>query len=325
MPSPVDPNDFIIAIAAQERRVLELREELSRAEGELKTLKSRWKFSEAHKVRASGRNNEPLRTMAPLLVDTQGPQDSPAARRSVDIERKKALMHSQGTPREYKRKVMRGGHTRALSLLSPTKAEHDIQIHNDADAVRSPEEYFKPIDFTATPLSKRATWTPRQTQQTHGVKQLAQDLKHGLWTFVEDIRQATVGDEGISATSNRTSEFQSRLQRTFTDQDTIRASSANRGRIPFPTELDSREDTPSKASSGSFQDRAQHRRSESKPDIKPRKHFSWTPLTFDDLADDDWSNWDSPTVKTSRWSGSTVNGDIITAIPERVDDSEATL
>lgn len=263
--------------------------------------------------------------MAPLLIDTQDSQDSPSARRSVDVERKKAILLSQGTPREYKRKVMRGGHTRALSLLSPTKAEHDIQIHNDPDVVRSPDSYFRPIDLASTPLSKRATWTPRQTQQTHGVKQLAQDLKLGLWTFVEDIRQATVGDEGISATSNRTSEFQSRLSRTFTDQDTIRASSANRGRIPFPTELDSLEDTPSKASPGSFQDRAQHRQSESRPDAKPRKHFSWTPLTFDDMGDDDWASWDSPSVKTSRWSGSTVNGDIITAIPERVEDGEATL
>jgi hypothetical protein len=43
------------------------------------------------------------------------------------------------------------------------------------------------------------------------------------------------------------------------------------------------------------------------------------------MGEDDWSNWDSPTVKTSRWSGSTVNGDIISAVPERVDENEATL
>ncbi|KAI0122834.1 hypothetical protein BJ170DRAFT_599508 [Xylariales sp. AK1849] len=327
MNSPVDPNDFIIAIAAQERRVLELREELDRAERELKTLRSKWKTTEVHKVKASVRKNEPLRVMVPPSSEGEGSKDSPAVRHSLDVERKKALLLGQGNLRQTKRKVMRGGHTRALSLLSPTKTENDISIHQDHDTLRSPDSFFQSTqDFVPAPLNKRATWAPRQTQQPHAVKQIAQDFRHGLWTFVEDLRQATVGDEGISATSNRTSEFQSGANRSCTDQDTIRASTANRGRIPFPMEPSSQEDTSSRPSSASFQDRAQqHQRSVSRPDPKPRKHFSWTPLTSDDMGDDDWSNWDSPTVKTSRWSGSTVNGDIIPAIPERVDENETTL
>ncbi|KAK9419819.1 hypothetical protein SUNI508_07068 [Seiridium unicorne] len=325
MASPADPNDFIVAIAAQERRVLELREELSRAESELKTLKTRWNSSEAHKVRTSIRKREPSRP-TPLAVDRAGSTDSPGNRRSLDIEQKKALLLGSGTPREHRRKVLRGGHTRTLSLLSPTKSEHDISIHNDLDALRSPDSSISSHDFPAPQLNKRATWAPRQTPPPNGVKQIAQDFRQGLWTFVEDLRQATVGDEGISATSNRTSEFP-RPSRTYSDQDTIRPSNANRGRIPFSTDSERQAETPRKPPSpGSFQDRAsQHQRSQSKPDSKPRKHFSWTPLTFDDLGDDDWSNWDSPTVKTARWSGSTVNGDIIPAIPEKVDESEATL
>ena len=37
------------------------------------------------------------------------------------------------------------------------------------------------------------------------------------------------------------------------------------------------------------------------------KRFSWIPLT-EDLNEEDWSNWDSPTVgaPSPRWSGSTV-------------------
>lgn len=221
---------------------------------------------------------------------------------------------------------MRGGHTRTLSLLSPTKSEHDISIHNDLDTLSSPEAWQPSQEFTPTPLSqKRATWAPRQAPPPNGVKQIAQDFKHGLWTFVEDLRQATVGDEGISATSNRTSDFQPRLSRTYSDQDTIRPSNANRGRIPFSPEADGQTETSRKPSPGSFQDRASHQGTQSKADGKARKHFSWTPLTFDDVGEDDWSSWDSPSVKTSRWSGSTVNGDIVTAIPEKLDENEATL
>jgi hypothetical protein len=326
MSSPTDPNDFIVAIAAQERRVLELREELSRAESELKTLKTRWNSSEAHKIRASIRKREPLLTTSGG-ADVTAPADSPANRRSLDIERKKALLMGNGTPREYKRRVMRGGHTRALSLLSPTKSEHDIPIHNDINTLRAPDVLRMSHNLTPTPLSKRATWAPRQSPPPNGVKQIAQDFRQGLWTFVEDLRQATVGDEGISATSNRTSDFQNRANRIYTDQDTIRASGPNRGRIPFSAESESQTETPRKPSPGSFQDRAlQHQRPQSKPDSnKARKHFSWTPLTFDDLGEDDWSNWDSPSVKTARWSGSTVNGDIIPAVPEKLDENEATL
>lgn len=325
MASPVDPNDFIVAIAAQERRVLELREELSRAECELKTLKTRWNSSEAHKVRTAIRKRETVRPSV-SATDRQTPPESGAARASLDVERKKALLLGNGTPREYKRRVMRGGHTRTLSLLSPTKSEHDIPIHNDIDTLQYPDALRLSQEFTPTPLAqKRATWAPRQSPPPNGVKQIAQDFRHGLWTFVEDLRQATVGDEGISATSNRTSDFQPRLSRTYTDQDTIRPSNIGRGRIPFTPESEGQTEMPRKPSPGSFQDRASHQRSQSKPDGKARKHFSWTPLTFDDLGDDDWSNWDSPNVKTSRWSGSTVNGDIIPAIPEKLDENEATL
>ncbi|KAI8633049.1 hypothetical protein F5Y19DRAFT_471306 [Xylariaceae sp. FL1651] len=326
--SPVDPDDFIIAIAAQERRVLELREELTRAEAELKRLQRQWTISEGCRKRPASRNVEPLRTLAPAATLQFEHEDSPAAKRNSELERRKAILlaQSQGTPREHRRTVMRGGHTRTLSLLSPTKSSGDVSIHEDQDTLRSPDSYMSRSPSSVVyPLNKRATWAPRQTQQTTGVKQLANDFRQGLWTFVEDLRQATVGDEGVSGTTNRTSEMGSRQNRSDGDQDTIRASTANRGRIPFLNELDSPADTPSRSSTGSFSDRFQHQRTSSRPEPRTRKHFSWTPLTFESMDDDDWSNWDSPNVKTSRWSGSTVNGDIISAIPERTDENEATL
>lgn len=318
--SPVDSDELIIAIAAQERRVLELREELSRAETNLKQLKNKWNLTEAHKVKASVLKHEPLISLA-----TDG--DDEFRRRSAELERKKALLRGQqGTPREHKRKVIRGGHTRALSLLSPTKSEHDMPNHHDGDLLRSPTEFYS--RHNPNMLSKRATWAPRQSSPSnHAMKQIAQDFRHGLWTFVEDLRQATVGDEGISATSNRTSDFGSRLARLESDQDTIRASTGqSRGRIPFKADLDTVDDSRSKSSTGSFNERSLQRRSSTRSETKARKHFSWTPLTFDDVGDDDWSNWDSPHAgKTARWSGSTVSGDIIPAAPEKMDETESTL
>ncbi|KAI0536565.1 hypothetical protein GGR58DRAFT_514442 [Xylaria digitata] len=324
--SPIDSNDFTVAIAAQERRVLELREELTRAEAELKKLQRQWTISEACKKRPPNTTVEPRGILAPAATLRDSREDNPAAKRNSELERRKAILlaQSQGTPRQHKRTIIRGGHARTLSLLSPTKSVGEIE---DRDSIRSSESDISqsPIAI-ARPVNKRATWAPlRNTQQPTGVKQLANDFKHGLWTFVEDLRQATVGDEAISGTTNRTTEIGLRSERIEGDQDTIRASMAIRGRIPFPTELDSPSDSPSGSSTSSSNDRVQHKRTASRPEPRARKHFSWTPLTFDNFDDDDWANWDSPNVKTSRWSGSTVSGDIAPAIPERADENEVAL
>ncbi|KAI0859185.1 hypothetical protein F4860DRAFT_483387 [Xylaria cubensis] len=328
--SPVDSDHFIVAIAAQERRVLELRDELTRAEAELKKLQRQWTISEACKKRPPNTTAEPLRALAPAASLRDSSEDNPVAKRSSELERRKAILlaQSQGTPPRHKRTVFRGSHTRALSLLSPTNSVGDASIHDDS--VRSPDSsYISPPPSSSSirhAANKRATWAPYQsTQPSTGVKQLANDFKQGLWTFVEDLRQATVGDEAISGTTNRTTEMGSRSNKAEGDQDTIRASATNRGRIPFTTELDSLSDRPSTSSTSSSGDRAQHRRTTSRPELRARKHFSWTPLTFDNFDDDDWSNWDTPNVKTSRWSGSTVNGDVVPAIPERADENETAL
>ncbi|KAI5865514.1 hypothetical protein GGS23DRAFT_595033 [Durotheca rogersii] len=319
--SPTDPNDFIIAIAAQDRRVLVLREELAQAEIELKRLKKQWESYEAYKRRAPTRNFNPHQPMSPLL-DGQRGGDLGSTRFASELERRKAILRaqSQATPRDSKRTIISGGHTRTLSLLSPTRS-----TSGDPDERRSVDLYpSSPALPSPALLSKRATWAPRQSQPTNGMKQIANDFKQGLWTFVEDLRQVTIGDEAISGLSNRTSDMGSRPGRIEGDQDTIRASATSRGQIPVQSDSDSAE-TPSRSSTGSFSDRYQHRRTSSKPEPKAKKRFSWTPLTYDNFDDEDWSNWDTPNVKTARWSGSTVNGDIIPAIPERAAESEGTL
>ncbi|OTB18923.1 hypothetical protein K445DRAFT_227255 [Daldinia sp. EC12] len=317
--SPTDANDFIIAIAAQERRVLELREELGQAEHDLRRLKKQWIGSDGYKKRAATKNFDSLRA-ASVLEGPWGHDDPTTIRYTSELERRKAILlaQSRAAPRDTKRTVIRGGHARALSLLSPTTSQ------SGDDPLQSPDFYSRPSPISTPLLNKRATWAPRQSQPTNGMKQIANDFKQGLWTFVEDLRQATVGDEAISGTTNRTSEMVSRLSRTESEQDTIRASTSSRGKMPFQDESDSAVETPSRPSTGSFSDRLQHRRTTSKVEPKARKHYSWTPLPMDSFDDDDLSNWDTPNVKSSRWSGSTVNGDIC-EIPEKMGENEGTL
>lgn len=335
--SPVEPSEFIIAIAAQERKVLEIREELARAEADLDKLKKQWAIQEAYQKRNAARNIEPLRPRGPPL--DRAVADDAATRRSIDIDRKKALLLSgQNTPKEGRRRVMRGGHTRTLSLLSPMKPDTPFSVHEDMDnlinlgtAPSTPSASRGPMTHASMMLNKRASWQPRAYQPNQqGVKQIAEDLRTGLWNFMEDIRQATVGDEPITGhpTTPSIHDKPARRQRPMSiagDQDTIRASATPRPKAPLsgafepPTSLI---DSPIQATSP-----AQER-----PALKPKgkaKHFSWQPLTLDSLDDNDWSNWDSPStssVKSARWSGSTVGtGEGIAPIPERADEHDTPL
>ena len=55
-----DSNTFLTALASQERRVLELKEELQKAETDLEKLKRQWTTHEAAKKRNELRQIEPL-------------------------------------------------------------------------------------------------------------------------------------------------------------------------------------------------------------------------------------------------------------------------
>jgi len=347
--SPVDSNEFITAIASQERRVLELREELSRAESDLSRLKKQWATHEAYKKRAERRNVEPLRPVS-ASVDLQ---EDPATRRSVELDRRKALLlnqlSQQNTPDKGRRRVFRGGHTRTLSLLSPTKATDSFSVHEDApESFQSRfEEHDSPYvsryaPITPSHISKRASWAPRSTVQPTGVKQIAQDLRHGLWTFMEDLRQATVGEEPITGQGTYLRGNDGSLRSTLAvstspcshagDQDTIRASGTN----SRPRAAAAFEESTTPGSEPAEEREVQDADGEGEPTrrtlsrsntegTRSMKRFSWTPLTVDSYDDNDWSNWDSPNVNSPRWSGTTVNGDIIPSIPEKRDENDTPL
>lgn len=341
--SPTDANDFIHAIAAQERKVLELREDLKGAEMELARLKKQWGAFDSVRKRNAMVNGEPLRQSV-SLQNSPTVDDVEGKRRSIELDRRRTMLMSQQlnkemSPASGRRRVIRGGHTRALSLLSPTKPDGAFPILEDDPPARDPEPHVQGRSrqpLAANGISKRATWTPRSSSSSpsnNGVKQMAEDFKAGLWTFMDDLRQVAVGDEPINGgagTHRRVSGRQS-----DSDRDTIRASvSSSRPHVAnafhhqhgseptihtTPTPTSRFTDPLSEFDTANL---GRPKRSSS----RRTKHFSWTPLTCESLEDSDWSNWDSPpAISSPRWSGTTVTGDIITtAIPEGKADENDT-
>ncbi|KAK5119905.1 hypothetical protein LTR85_007231 [Meristemomyces frigidus] len=227
--SPTGPTDttFLTAIATQERRVLELKEELQKAEADLNKLKRQWAQHEANKKRNDARRItklEPLQTALPS-ADTEEEAESANARAQQEMERRKALLNGG---RSSNRTVFSGSrHTRTLSLLSPASADIKPATRQpvrptrkdslSSATKRNPDNV--PVRQTRPALLARASTTPDLTTEVaetadrnidlpdnlekgidHEIllrtgKKMANDFRDGLWTFFEDLRQATVGDE----------------------------------------------------------------------------------------------------------------------------------
>ncbi|OKL64549.1 hypothetical protein UA08_00488 [Talaromyces atroroseus] len=263
---PCEPADLLTAIASQERKVLELREELQKAEVELASLKKQWVLSERHKKQTEISHRaeamRPLRPSTDELAAEESPRasDTPSSagtttanttpiltpidtvsaqiRRSKELERRNSI---RSTPKgdisvsANGRRVFAGSkHTRTLSLLSPDmgvikppfpmKSESGQATSPEAQATRHPRSATLPSVERAKDSAKSAEESddPTTHQDASGNqwrrslpppsseallrtgRQMASDLREGLWTFLEDIRQATVGEEAISATRTRT-------------------------------------------------------------------------------------------------------------------------
>ncbi|KAL4978915.1 hypothetical protein BDW66DRAFT_129011 [Aspergillus desertorum] len=241
-----DGASLLTAIASQERRVLELREELHRAETELDSLKKQWSKSE--KTRKHTEVNYRAEAMLPLrspdkvpggraasahssetsVSGSASPAVPPQVRLSRELERRQSVLAAaaNGTAVSANgRRVFQGSHTRALSLLSPTTGSMSSKLSEsgpdqaDNDRVgRPPRSATMPsVDrmVARTPTAPTEDMVTQWRKAMPGStasrdilmrtgKQMATDLREGLWTFLEDIRQATVGDEGINATESRT-------------------------------------------------------------------------------------------------------------------------
>ncbi|KAJ5669848.1 hypothetical protein N7462_010918 [Penicillium macrosclerotiorum] len=248
MPFDVDDDgyDFLRAIASQERRVLELREELQRAEADLTTLKKQWALSEKSRKRTEiSHHAEPLIPLrSPDFHTPEGPSNSHGREQSIssvasssvsqerisrELERRtsvRAAPTNGTTISANGRRVFQGSHARTLSLLSPVTASSSSMGGSgpsEPDRVgRTPRSATlpsvernnvptvgAPTDESQIPEQLLAQWRktmppPSREALVRTGKQMASDLREGLWTFFEDIRQATVGEEGINATESRT-------------------------------------------------------------------------------------------------------------------------
>ncbi|KAG6029647.1 hypothetical protein E4U41_000300 [Claviceps citrina] len=333
---PSNVNDFIIAIAAKERKVMELREDLVREETELALLKKQFSATDVLLKRGAVEQLElsGSRTAASAAAEP----DARMPRRSVDVDGRVQMAPTadQSIPTHSRRRVMRGGHTRTLSLLAPAKSKLEFSVLDEQtagdDARFSPATDARLSQASHPALPKRASWQPRSQHNSPVVPQIVEDFKIGLRAFVEDIRQITIGDEPINGQSPQRSSQAGHFrgwslsQSVHTDpgrsrsvqqqqqqQQQQRASAVASETPPQtapPTPLSKRKDA-----------------TVEKPKPAKSKHFSWTPLGFDSMDDTDWANWESPVpAKSTRWSGSTVNSgvmDDVQCIPEKTKEPVA--
>lgn len=215
VPHPGESNTFLTALAAQERRVLELKEELQKAEGELEKLKKQWAAHEATKKRNEIRHLEQLQ---PLDTSLSGPSasashDEELARINKELVRRK---RTSSSIRSSPRTVFSGSrHTRTLSLLSPRDSassshsslqgnghtRHPLETVNDVAVPSTVHELSSSANESSVSTSLYKG-PPREMVLETG-KQLVGDFRQGLWTFFEDLKQVTVGDEAASASDPR--------------------------------------------------------------------------------------------------------------------------
>ncbi|OSS46810.1 hypothetical protein B5807_08748 [Epicoccum nigrum] len=205
---PSSPENNILAVlAAQERYVLELKEELSKAEEDLKTLKKHYALHEASKRRNDVRKMaqlQPLNTTLANIDAAQDDEDGSGVWMQREMERRKALLSNT---KSSQRKVFSGSrHLRTLSLLSPERQYAPAFPHpaEARDGSSSPRPFVPARSSTSSDVSRQlidVTGSDINLQRDNILrtgKQLASDFSNGLFTFIEDIRQATVGDEAVN-------------------------------------------------------------------------------------------------------------------------------
>ncbi|KAL2810962.1 hypothetical protein BJX63DRAFT_400581 [Aspergillus granulosus] len=349
-----DGTSLLTAIASQERRVLELREELHRAEAELDSLKRQWASSEKtrkrtevnhraevmqplkspDRVSGSGHSREQSVSGAASPVPTQ-------VRLSRELERRQSMLAAAATAgtsvSANGRRVFQGSHTRALSLLSPTMGStSNKQSGSESRSVQDNDRVGRPPRSATMPSVDRAVGrvpTSAAVAPTEDMitqwrktmpmppasrdllmrtgKQMATDLKEGLWTFLEDIRQATVGDEGINATESRTmqpprnrdSSSASRSRDRLSVQEGKPSRSPSSGKRSPGTRTSGNSSKPADIDASFWSEFGIDSSAQKSPNAlktpqtprDPNSHKHEDPNTLD--VDETWDDWDTPQPK----------------------------
>jgi hypothetical protein len=308
VPSPTE-NSFLAVVAAQERYVLELKEELAKAEEDLRTVKNHWAAHQSVRQRNEVRRVtqlQPLSATLPNVGPDQDDEDGSTLWLQKEMERRKALLN--GT-RTSQRKVFSGSrHLRTLSLLSPAKT-YTPSFPQPADIRDSnPEPPARPQTITRTSTSPdiakqiadtgkddrydlAALTNLQRDQLLKTGKRMATDFKDGLWTFIEDIRQATVGDEAADNEEPSTS-------------SSAKGATSKGARPTLARAASSKKHTSQESQDIADEFWKEHGLSEpktaptkSKTHPKKQNRTPQKPTKEEEEDFDEWDNWDTPNDK----------------------------
>ncbi|KAL9621437.1 MAG: hypothetical protein Q9160_004080 [Pyrenula sp. 1 TL-2023] len=324
VPSPGESSEFLTSLAAQERKVLELREELHRAEAELLALKKRWAQYEAHKKKHEVRHGERMEAISLAGGRVESGQTNP--KKALEGERPRDV--KVGGKRTQQRVFSGSKHARALSLLSPTSENQlssrshsisgvpNLNAHPKEEESRSTVDDQGTMQENGTPtkhekelLARRSLPAPSRDTLVRTSKQVASELREGLWTFFEDIRQATVGEEGINGTESRGAVVSSKKAPGTTS--TLKAKTpacppSDQGQRPKQKSTTASQNPSAKDGESSFwEEFGLDTPKRIAPNIKssagPEQKID-TPSLVD--VDDNWDYWDTP-LSQNRLSNAT--------------------
>ena len=334
-PSPAkkalhDSSGFLTALAAQERRVLELKEELQRAEADLGKLKKQWAVHETTKKRNEMRQVEPLQPFSAPSPGREAFEDNQASRVTREQERQKLRPL---TTRQPRRTVFSGSrHTKTLSLVSPKSSVPSAGDQGHALGTATPTKALRgttegpsrsntvPELSTASARMSNAPNPPRSPQPVSGPpedplletgKQLVGDFKEGFWTFFEDLRQATVGEEIENSNANvvrrptvtskpdvAANDSTPRPSNAASKHSSGHGSSLHGKPQAFKDPLSGSRNNPKSTASNS-----EHATTKS-PKTKQRRNLTIETTTTET---DGWDSWDSPPQTKSPQCSSTSN------------------
>ncbi|KIW13485.1 hypothetical protein PV08_08673 [Exophiala spinifera] len=341
----IGSTDFLTLLAAQERRVLELKEELQRAETDLLGLKKKWAAHEANKKRNEVKHVKQLQPLARNDVGTREPSedevDEERRRKRAIVERSHLALvspsygstPSTGLTRKGSKRVFEGGrHTRTLSLLSPTSSKPNqastetsvdeltgydndtAAINTDPNVIQPPLSLIPTLDSliageplqlgfgkTYKDLAAHRRSVPSADVFVKQGKQVYDGVRDGLWTFLEDIRQATVGEEGISGTVAQQRPVRAPQRRATKESMNHSGHTTTESRKTPPKEssfwrefgLDSPQ-RPGSKSTVKADKSSRHIQQKSSTDSSNPPSLLPDSNDHEDGMDDSWDAWDSP-------------------------------
>lgn len=313
---PGDSGTFLTALASQERLVFELKETLQKAEIDLEKLKKQWALHEATRKRNEIRQLEKLRPLNASIDVPKAVENNEKARSSREQERRKVAPVST---RPSQRKVFSGSrHIRTLSLLSPkpkvapqngpSTRSVPLQLNDDKC-----EFSYKSDILSENVVASHSLFNGPNTLPGSSIKdpkdaiietgkQLVGDFHTGLWTFFEDIRQATIGEEAINGSNTRkllAGASNTRRQVKTKKADASERNLSSRQLVKDDVPATMRHVTSANDSASlnkSCFSGTTIEASQPAPGIDRIVHMQ--PTVINDSDDDEWDAWESPAANT---------------------------